>query len=376
MVENICWTGGKMKKMILYLFGFFVVLVVGAIVFVNLVPAFGGNLTKEQRETFKQFSNYVSGKFVNEPNNAVTGNTPENLAMVGNSPRRPSGKIPVSEIDWNKVNREEDSLTWFGHSAFLVSIDSKKLLIDPMLSSNASPVSLVKIKRFSDDLLYLIDQMPPIDAVLITHDHYDHLDYQSIVKLKNKAERFFVPLGVGAHLIRWGIPAEKITEFNWWQEAEYQGLTVVLTPARHFSGRKISAQNSTLWGGWVILGRNTRLFTSGDGSYAGHFKEIGKKYGPFDLTLIEGAQYDKRWPNSHMTPEQAVQANIDVNGKKMMLMHWGAFSLASHGWTDPIERALKEAKRKDVAIIAPKIGETVFLDSEIGPIDPWWENIK
>jgi len=364
-----------MKKMVLYIFGFLVVLGLGVILFVNLSPAFGGNLSQEQKEAYKHFSNYIDGRFVNEVY-ADTARYPSgNLEVASDSVRRPSGRIPVSEIDWTKINSAEDSLTWFGHSAFLLSIDNKKLLLDPMLSSSASPVSFVKIKRFSDDMLPLIDQMPPVDAVFITHDHYDHLDYQSIVKLKNKTAHFFVPLGVSAHLLRWGVPAEKITELNWWQETEYEGLTIALTPSRHFSGRKISTHNSTLWGGWVIIGQNTRLYTSGDGSYAGHFQEIGKKYGPFAIALIEGAQYDKRWPNSHMTPEQAVQANIDVNGQKMMLIHWGAFSLASHGWTDPIERALKEAQKKHVDLIAPKIGETVFINTESGIKELWWKQI-
>ena len=219
----------------------------------------------------------------------------------------------------------------------------------------------------------IIDELPFIDAVFISHDHYDHLDYQSIVKLESKVSHFFVPLGVSNHLIRWGVPKEKITELNWWNEMEYQGLTIALTPSRHFSGRGLFNSDTTLWGGWVILGKNMRLYTSGDGGYGPHFKEIGKKYGPFDITLIEGGQYDQRWADIHMKPEQSVQANLDVNGKNMMLMHWGSFTLAYHGWKEPIESALKEAKKLDVNLIAPKIGETVLLDSELHiPPSSWW----
>jgi L-ascorbate metabolism protein UlaG (beta-lactamase superfamily) len=245
-----------------------------------------------------------------------------------------------------------------------------------MLGPIASPVSFAGVKRYkySENMSNIIDEMPPIDAVFISHDHYDHLDYQSIVKLKDKVAHFFVPLGVSAHLIRWGVPKEKITELNWWDETEYQGLSAVLTPSRHFSGRGIFNRNTTLWGGWVILGKNTRLYTSGDGGYGPHFKEVGKKYGPFDITLIEGAQYDRRWADTHMIPEQSVKANLDLNGKNMILMHWGAFTLANHGWKEPIERALIEAKKTDVNIFAPKIGETVLLDSDLN-ISPssWWE---
>ena len=271
-------------------------------------------------------------------------------------------------------------MTWLGHSAFLLSIDNKKLLVDPMLSPIASPVSFAGIKRYKyseDIMLHIIDEMPPIDAVFISHDHYDHLDYQSIVKLKSKVSHFFVPLGVSAHLIRWGVPIEKITELNWWEEMEYQGLTIALTPSRHFSGRGIFNRDTTLWGGWVILGKSTRLYASGDGGYGPHFKEIGKKYGPFDIALIEGGQYDRRWADIHMTPEQSVQANLDINGKNMILMHWGAFTLANHGWKEPIERVLIGAKKVEVNLITPKIGETVLLDSDLHiPSSAWWNLLK
>jgi L-ascorbate metabolism protein UlaG (beta-lactamase superfamily) len=371
----------KLKKIALFLFSFLLVLGVGITLFINLDPAFGGNPTKEQKETYQHLSNYVNGKFVNEvPTDVMNSSKASSPNKYFNSEakdRNPAAPIPVSAIDWNKIKSENDSLTWFGHSAFLLSIDNKKLLIDPMLSPIASPVSFVGVKRYNyseDIMLHLIDEMPPIDAVFITHDHYDHLDYQSIMKLKSKVSHFFVPLGVSAHLIRWGIPKENITELNWWEESEYQGLTVALTPARHFSGRAPFNIDTTLWGGWVILGKNTRLFTSGDSGYGPHFKEVGKKYGPFDITLIEGAQYDRNWPNIHMIPEQSIQANLDVNGKTMMLMHWGAFTLAHHGWNEPIERALKEAKTRKVNIIAPEIGKTVLLDSDLQlPSSSWWD---
>jgi L-ascorbate metabolism protein UlaG (beta-lactamase superfamily) len=371
----------KFKKIVLFLFSSLLLLGVSITFFINLDPAFGGNPTKEQRETYQNLSNYVNGKFVNEvPTDVMNSSHASSTNKDSNSEakdRNPAGPITVSAIDWNKIKSENDSLTWFGHSAFLLSIDNKKLLIDPMLSPIASPFSFAGVKRYNyskDIMLHLIDEMPSIDAVFITHDHYDHLDYQSIVKLKSKVSHFFVPLGVSAHLVRWGIPKENITELNWWEESEYQGLTIALTPARHFSGREPFNIDTTLWGGWVILGKNTRLFTSGDGGYDPHFKEIGKKYGPFDITLIEGGQYDRRWSNIHMTPEQSIQANLDVNGKTMMLMHWGAFTLANHGWKEPIERALKEANKREVNIIAPEIGETVLLDSDLHmPSIQWWD---
>lgn len=365
----------------LYLLIFLIVISVGITLFINLDPVFGGNPTKEQKETYKHFNNYVNGRFVNEIPTSLDMSLSDFLSMikdsfVGAKDRNLDGQISVAPINWNKIKSEKDSLTWLGHSAFLLSIDNKKLLVDPMLGPIASPVSFAGSKRYkySENMQNIIGEIPPIDAVFISHDHYDHLDYQSIVKLKDKVSHFFVPLGVTAHLIRWGVPKEKITELNWWDEMEYQGITISLTPSRHFARRGIFNSDTTLWGGWVILGKNTRLYTSGDGGYGPHFNEIGNKYGPFNIALIEGAQYDRRWPDMHMTPEQSVQANLDVKGKNMMLMHWGAFTLAFHGWKEPIERALKEAKKEEINLIGPKIGETVLLDLDLHiPPSLWWD---
>ncbi|PQV41800.1 MBL fold metallo-hydrolase [Methanohalophilus euhalobius] len=372
----------KLKKIALHSFLFFILFCVGIIVFMNVNPAFGGDPTTEQKETYQHLSNYVDGHFVNELPTSVFGDPSDTLPANNSSvsefaDRDPASPIPVYTIDWEQIKSKNDSLTWLGHSAFLLSIDGKKLLLDPMLSPVASPVSFVGINRYEyseDIMLDIIDEMTPIDAVLISHDHYDHLDYQSIVKLNSKVSHFFVPLGCSAHLIKWGIPEEKITELNWWEETEYQDLTVALTPSRHGSGRDPFSIDTTLWGGWVILGNKSRIYTSGDGGYGPHFKEIGNKYGPFDITLIEGAQYDQRWAEIHMLPEQAVQANLDVNGETMMLMHWGAFTLANHAWDKPIERALEEANERDMNIIAPMIGETVLLDSDLQmPSTSWWD---
>jgi L-ascorbate metabolism protein UlaG (beta-lactamase superfamily) len=368
---------GLFKKIMIYFFIFIVVLGVAISLFINMHPVFGGDPSNEQTAVFNKFDNYADGKFVfgaaTKNSGAIDSSMTSQDSISSGKDRNPDVQIPVSEIDWNKVKSKEDSLTWFGHSAFLLSIDNKKILVDPMLGPIASPVSFAGPKRYSEDMLDIIDEIPPIDTVLITHDHYDHLDYPTIRKLKSKVGHFFVPYGVGSHLIRWGIAKEKITELNWWDETKFQGLTVALTPSKHFSGRGIFNRDTTLWGGWVILGNQTRFFTSGDGGYDAHFKEIGEKYGPFDIALIEGGQYDRRWAWAHMFPEESVQANIDVKGKHMMLIHWGAFSLANHGWTEPIERALKAAKKNDVNLIAPKIGETVPLVESISTtVTSWW----
>ncbi|TAA73658.1 MBL fold metallo-hydrolase [Planococcus salinarum] len=358
-----------------YLLVLIVVVAVVLTLFINLSPTFGSNPSKDQEEFYSSFDNYKDGKFVNLPSTIPAGSidSPPNWDSTDGQ-TRPPGQLPIAEFDWNKIGEKGDSLTWLGHSAFILSLDNNKILIDPMLGPTASPLSFIGPKRYSKDLMNIIEELPPIDAVFITHDHYDHLDYQSIKGLKSKVAHFFVPYGVGNHLIEWGVAEGDITELNWWDETEFQGLTLALTPAKHSAGRAVLNQKSTLWGGWAILGDETRFYTSGDSGYDGHFKEIGDRYGPFDIALIEGGQYDERWPDSHMVPEESVQASIDVQGEQMMLTHWGAFTLARHGWAEPIERATKAAEEKDVDLIAPQIGETVPMDGELSvPGSAWWK---
>lgn len=362
----------KIQKYLVVLIG---VLAVVLKLFINLSPAFGSNPNKKQEKLYSSFENYKDGKFGNLPSTIAAGSvdSPSDSGKT-DVENRPPGKLLIAEFDWNKIYGEEDSLTWLGHSAFILSLDNKKILIDPMLGTRASPVSFIGPKRYSEDLMAIIEELPPIDAVFITHDHYDHLDYQSIKGLKSKVVHFFVPYGVSNHLIQWGVAEGDVTELNWWDETEFQGLTVALTPAKHSSGRGILNQKSTLWGGWVILGDQTRFYTSGDSGYDGHFKEIGDRYGPFDIALIEGGQYDKRWPDSHMIPEESVQASIDVQGEQMMLTHWGAFTLARHGWAEPVERASAAASKKDVDLIAPQIGGTVPMDGKLTVTSSaWWK---
>ncbi|NYE06927.1 L-ascorbate metabolism protein UlaG (beta-lactamase superfamily) [Bacillus niacini] len=353
------------------------VLAIGIILFITIHPTFGGSPSKQDIERYLNFNHYKNGKFVNQSPTDMKMDVSTILSLMkdsltGKKNRSPQNPIPIS-IDWNKIDNVEDSLTWFGHSTMMLTLDKKKILIDPMFGPSPSPVSFVGTKRYSEDLLYVIEKLPQIDVVLITHDHYDHLDYPSIIRLKDKVGHFFVPLGVAAHLMKWGVKEERITECNWWEEKQWDGLTIASVPSQHFSGRGLFNRNSTLWNGWVILGENLRIYTSGDGGYGPHFKQIGEKYGPFDLTLMEGGQYDKRWSQIHMQPEESVQAHLDVKGKNMMLIHWGAFTLAYHSWTDPVERAIGAAKHKKVNLIAPNIGETVILNGIFPELNSWWK---
>lgn len=286
---------------------------------------------------------------------------------------RPIKDLPVALS--NKDNEALESVTWFGHSASLLKIEGKKLLLDPMFGDASSPFPLFNSKRYSGAFSLERDDLQEIDAIIISHNHYDHLNYKSIMQLKNRAKHFYVPTGVAQYLIKWGISPSKISEHNWWDEITFDNIKLVCAPARHFSGRGMTDRDRSLWCSWLILGQETKIFFSGDSGYAPHFKEIGDKYGPFDLTLMECGQYDPRWSAIHMLPEETVQAHIDVKGELLLPIHWGAFTLALHEWSDPIERVTKEAKRLGVKITTPQIGESITLKSTDYPLSAWWKEI-
>lgn len=262
---------------------------------------------------------------------------------------RPIKDLPI--VLSNKDNESLESVTWFGHSASLLKIEGKKLLLDPMFGDASSPFPLFNSKRYSGTFSLERDDLQEIDAIIISHNHYDHLNYKSIMQLKDRVKHFYVPTGVAQYLIKWGVSPSKISEHNWWDEITFDNIKLVCAPARHFSGRSMTDRDCSLWCSWLILGQKTKIFFSGDSGYAPHFKEIGDKYGPFDLTLMECGQYDPRWSAIHMLPEETVQAHIDVQGELLLPIHWGAFTLALHEWSDPIERVTKLQRLKLVNLL-------------------------
>ncbi|MBE7098246.1 MBL fold metallo-hydrolase [Bacillus cereus] len=286
---------------------------------------------------------------------------------------RPVKNLPI--VLSNKDNESLESVTWFGHSASLLKIEGKKLLLDPMFGDASSPFPLFNSKRYSGAFSLEREDLQEIDAIIISHNHYDHLNYRSIMQLKDRAKHFYVPTGVAQYLIKWGVSPCKISEHNWWDEITFDNIKLVCAPARHFSGRSMTDRDYSLWCSWLILGQETKVFFSGDSGYAPHFKEIGNKYGPFDLTLMECGQYDPRWSAIHMLPEETVQAHIDVKRELLLPIHWGAFTLSLHEWSDPIERVTKEAKRLEVNIATPQIGESITLKSTDYPSSVWWREI-
>jgi L-ascorbate metabolism protein UlaG (beta-lactamase superfamily) len=265
-------------------------------------------------------------------------------------------------------------VTWFGHSSLLLEIDGHRFLMDPMWSERVGPVGWAGPKRWYPPPIALAD-LPAVDAVIISHDHYDHLDYGTVKALTATGVRFIVPLGVGAHLARWGVAEDKITELDWWQGLSLGDLRVTATPARHASGRTLIFDNdATLWAGYALVGPKHRVYFSGDTGLFPGLKEIGARLGPFDLTMIEVGQYDAAWPDWHSGPEQAVRAHQMVGGRVMLPIHWGLFALASHGWTEPIERTLVAAQKSGVVVMTPKPGESV--DPTAPPaVNRWWPSL-
>ncbi|WP_449468475.1 MBL fold metallo-hydrolase [Stenotrophomonas humi] len=283
----------------------------------------------------------------------------------------PQSPIPVQALTRQALlDAPDDSLWRLGHSTMLLKLDGHFWLTDPVFSERASPMSFMGPKRFHAPPLS-IDALPPITGVIISHDHYDHLDHAAVMALAPKVQHFVTALGVGDRLIGWGVPADKVTQLDWWQETRVEGLKIVATPAQHFSGRGLSDGNRTLWASWVIDTGRTRIFFSGDTGYFDGFARIGERYGPFDLTMIETGAYDADWPDVHMQPEQSLQAHLDVRGTVLMPIHNGTFDLALHPWTEPFERITALAEAQGVALTAPQMGERLDI-RQPAPSAHWW----
>ena len=284
---------------------------------------------------------------------------------------RPPQRLPETKPDLRAFLKDPKALKtiWLGHSTVLLQMAGEVVVFAPVLSTYASPVPGV-IKRFQPPVLS-VRELPTIDMIVISHDHYDHLDRTTVRQFRQKKTRFLVPLGVGAHLRGWGIAADRITELDWWESHVHGGLTYTLTPAQHFSGRGLTDRNATLWGSWVVRSPTQRVFFSGDGGYNSHFKKIGAKYGPFDVVYLENGQYSPDWPTIHMMPSDGARAAVDLRGRRMVPIHWGMFDLSSHNWWDPIEAISREAKARGVDLMTPLIGQVVDVRIDRN-FTRWW----
>lgn len=290
---------------------------------------------------------------------------------------KPDGTVPASPTPVLALTREalesapDRSLFRLGHSTLLLKLRGGFWITDPVFAERASPVQWAGPKRFHAPPIAL-DDLPPLRGVVLSHDHYDHLDRETVIRLAERAEVFLTPLGVGDRLVAWGVPASKVRQFDWWQGATIDGLQFTATPAQHFSGRGLFDGDRTLWASWVIVDADKRYFFSGDTGYFDGFAEIGRRFGPFDVTMMETGAYDARWAYVHMQPEETVRAHVDLRGATLLPIHNGTFDLAMHAWDDPFERVARLATERGIALSTPRMGERVDLGAP-GPTREWWK---
>jgi len=329
----------------------------------------------ERLRKIKSSPNYKNGSFQNiSKTNAMAEDASffKTMREFLNKDKnvKPPRKLPFVKTDLKKLQGDTPTIVWFGHSSYFLKINGTTILVDPVFSGNAAPVSCM-VRAFDGADEYKTEDFPKIDILVLTHDHYDHLDYKTILKFKGKINKVVCSLGVGSHLEHWGLDKKIIHEPDWWETIELGDLTMTAAPGRHFSGRGIK-RGQSLWSSFILKTTTHNLFLGGDSGYDSHFKEIGKKYGPFDLAILESGQYNTSWPHIHMMPEETVQAALDLDTKVLLPVHWGKFTLAMHAWDEPIQRVLKKAKELNVNVAHPKIGEAYELGADL-PLEKWWD---
>ncbi len=337
---------------------------------------FGKKPKAERLEKIKLSENYRNGSFQNLSKTEVM--LPESSAFkvlreYYTKPKdtKPFNDLPFVKTDLYNLTNKKPVIVWFGHSSYFIQINGFKILVDPVFSGNASPLSFFG-KSFKGSNEYKVEDFPEIDLLIITHDHYDHLDYKTVKKLESRVNKVITSLGVGESLESWGFKKEKITELDWWKtEKINNNLTITAAPARHFSGRGFK-RGLTLWSSFILEFNDHKIYVGGDSGYDSHFKTIGDQYGPFDIAILEVGQYGKNWPYIHMMPEETVAAAKDLKAKVLLPVHWGKFVLSTHSWYEPIKRVTAEADKQKQKIVTPMIGEPLYFLDDV-EFDKWWE---
>lgn len=322
--------------------------------------------------------NYRSGKFQNI---SPTPDLTEGATLISvvfefffkkDKRNKPKGVIPSIKTDLFSLNANEDLLVWFGHSSYFMQIDGKTFLVDPVLSGAASPIAATT-RSYPGTDIYTASDIPEIDFLLISHDHWDHLDYETVIQLRPKIKTVVCGLGVGSHFESWGFSRKIIIEKDWNQQIDLGGFTINTCPARHFSGRGFK-RNQSAWMSFVLKTPTKNLYLGGDSGYDSHFTEIALKYGPFDLAILECGQYNKNWKYIHLLPEDFILAAKEIRANHILPVHWGKFSLALHAWDEPIIRITEMAKRENLSVLTPKIGEKMNLSAPQA-FENWWEKV-
>lgn len=373
----------RKKNMFVIIFIIFVCLAAASCAILNQ-ERFGKLPEGKRLDRIQNSPNYRDGEFKNliPTRTLVEGQSTLKIIISnlfsGGERLRPEEPLPTVKTDLtgpDSVDRSENMLIWLGHSSFFIQLGGKTILVDPVFSDHGAPFSFLN-KIFPGTDIYSPEDMPEIDYLLITHDHWDHLDYPTVTALQQKVKKVICPLGVGADFKYWGYPEDKILEQDWWDTGVRieNGLSISTVPARHYSGRLFD-KNKTLWAGFALEVPGFKLFLSGDSGYGPHFSEIARTLGPFDMVAIDGGQYDPRWPLIHMTPEQAVRAAEDLGAKSMLLAHVGRFCISTHPWDEPFIRAVGACEYKNFRLLTPKMGEPVRLDNSSQKFPHWWENV-
>jgi L-ascorbate metabolism protein UlaG (beta-lactamase superfamily) len=338
----------------------------------------GGTIEGERLARVNASPNFTDGRAQNTaPTSLGTGSPWEFVVEYfrGAETRKPPSPVPMESpdpADLGSARARGIRLIWLGHSTVYLEIDGTRVLIDPVWSERASPFTILGPKRSHPVPLALAD-LPLVDVVVISHDHYDHLDPAIVRELAPQGVRFAVPLGIGADLEKWGVAAEHIIELDWWEGSTVGSLALVATPARHFSGWQVTDRDRTLWASWALVGPKSRVFYSGDTGWLDDFERIGNEYGPFDLTIIKCGAYGKGWPDLHINGRQAVEAHVALKGRRMLPVHWLTFDLALHPWAEPVEQAVERADELGVEVITPRLGELVDLQNRI-ETTRWWDD--
>ncbi|HEY4195510.1 MAG TPA: MBL fold metallo-hydrolase [Mucilaginibacter sp.] len=357
-----------------YLWAGVALLLLTTVVGCGVIRSLGKNPAGEELARLDTLSNYKNGSFENLPELADSANKHNRWLFLQHRPKsvRPGSPLPWVKTDLKALAAPAPTIVWFGHSSLLIKTVQGNILIDPIFSNHAGPVPGL-VTAFAGTKHYHAADMPPIDVLIISHDHYDHLDYRTLEKLKDKIKMAVVPLGIGSDLVYWGFDPKKIIELNWNQSTTLPGgIKITATPTQHKSNRTYSSENKTLWASYVIQTGNYRLFYGGDGGYGTYFKKIGKQYGPFDLALLECGQYSPNWPWTHLWFGQAAQAAVDLNARLLQPIHWAKFVEADQPWNEPIEKLLPAAEKLGIPVNVPRIGEPYTLG------DPpktavWWD---
>lgn len=354
------------------------VLVIVGVAFINQ-PSFGKLPSGERLDRVRNSPNYRDGKFQNlSPTIQITSDQSMVSSMIDFifgkvEGLKPSTDLPTIKTDLKQFQRDEDVLVWMGHSSFFMQVGGKRFLFDPVFIM-ASPVSFVN-KPFKGTDIYKPDDIPEIDYLMITHDHWDHLDYTTVKKLKNRIGTVVCGLGVGEHFESWGFDKNRIIELDWKEKVVFDNeLTIHCLPARHFSGRGLSP-NQTLWVSYMLQMPSRNIYVGGDGGYDTHFAEINKQFEPIDLAILENGQYDKDWKYIHMLPEDLVKAAKDLSAKQLLTIHNSKYALGKHSWKAPLENISAAAEKDSLNLMTPMIGEVIYINDTTQVFKKWWENV-